>query len=402
MKSKRTARIIALVLALIMLLSIFFVVIDALIPSASANTQAEINRLKEEKREYDRQKREIQSRINDMEFEKMAQVAQKEVLDDRIILTGQEIENINEMIILYGVLIEEKELEVIEAQAMEEEQLAKYKKRVRSMEENGTITYLEILFDSTSFSDLLARWDFVGDIMRADEILYMNLIKAREETQNAKDALDATRVELEEENAQLRLRELELEDQLKQANALIESIMQTLATEQALYDEISAGAARVQQEINRKVEEQRKEEERRRLAEASRVRGTGQLRWPVPSNGTVTSGFGIRMHPVYRVNRMHNGIDVPAAHGANVVAADTGTVITSSFDSSYGHYIVINHGNGYTTLYAHLSSRRVGPGTVVLKGDVIGLIGSTGVSTGPHLHFEVAENGTRINPLKVL
>ena len=402
MKSKRTARVIALVLALVMLLSIFFIVIDALTQPASANTQAEINRLSEEKKEYDRQKREIQSRINDIEFEKMAQVAQKGVLDDRIILTGQEIESINELIDLYEVLIKEKEFEVEEAQAREDEQFAKYRRRVRDMEENGAITYLEILFDSTSFSDLLARWDFVGDIMRADETIYFNLMRAREETQLAKDALEQTKEELNEENVQLVLRSIELEEQLEQANALIDQIMQTLETEQALYDAVNAEAERTQQEINRKVDEQRREEERRRLATASRVRGTGQFRWPVPSSGNITSQFGVRMHPVFRVNRMHWGIDISASHGVNVIAADTGTVIISAFDSSYGHYVVINHGNGFTTLYAHLSSRRVGAGTVVSKGDVIGLIGSTGVSTGPHLHFEVAINGARVNPVPYL
>jgi murein DD-endopeptidase MepM/ murein hydrolase activator NlpD len=132
------------------------------------------------------------------------------------------------------------------------------------------------------------------------------------------------------------------------------------------------------------------------------VRGTGELLWPVPGHRTVTSGFGIRLHPVFRVHRQHLGIDIGAPHGARVVASDTGTVITSEYDRSYGHYIVISHGNGMTTLYAHLSSRGVRRGDVVVRGDTIGRIGSTGVSTGPHLHFEVMINGSRVNPQRHL
>jgi murein DD-endopeptidase MepM/ murein hydrolase activator NlpD len=330
----------------------------------------------------------------------MSQVAQKEVLDDRIILTGLEIESINEVIDLYHILIIEKELEVVAAQNRARSQLEIYKTRVRSMEENGIITYLEILFDSTSFSDLLARWDFIADIMRADERLFANLQAARDEAHAAQLSLNATRGELEREKVQLESREVELSEQLRGANDLIEQIMDNLESEQALYDQVTEEAEKVQNDINRLVEEQRREEERRALAEVNRVVGTGTLMWPV--NGPVTSTFGLRRHPVFGVQRMHSGIDIAAPHGTNVLASDTGTVIRSQFNSSYGHFIVINHGNGWTTLYAHLSSRHVEEGARVMRGQVIGRVGSTGISTGPHLHFEVSIGGSRVNPLRHL
>ena len=275
------------------------------------------------------------------------------------------------------------------------------------MEENGVISYLEIVFASSSFSDLLARMDFVTDIMKADERTYNDLIQAKLDTEAAEEELKRTKLEMEDEKVQLEEKQLELEGQLDEANALIETIEDNLETERELYAETRAEEDRIQAEINKKVAELEREQERLRQAQADKVRGTGTFKWPVPGYSTITSGFGIRPHPVFRVLRQHTGIDIGAPHGASVIAADTGTVITSSYNSSYGHYIVISHGNiingkNTTTLYAHLSSRGVKEGDKVIKGDVIGRVGSTGVSTGPHLHFEVSIGGERVNPQKYL
>jgi len=398
MNNRRIARIIAVILAAVMLFSIAWVVLDSVVASARV-TQAEIDALREEKRGYERRKLEIQSQINSIQFERMTELAKKQVLDDRIMLTEMEIENIINTIEFYVVLISEKEVELVEAQHREADQLDTYKRRVRDMEENGIISYLEIVFDSTSFSDLLARLDFVSDIMQADERAYNNYIAATVETEAAKEALERTMLETEEERDSLVQKRIELDEQLAEAIALIEQIEANLASETALYNEVAAEEARIQREINAKVEDLRRQEEARRIAEANRVRGSGQLMWPVPGHGSVTSGYGMRVHPVFRVLRQHLGIDIGAPHGANVVAADRGTVVTSAYNSSYGNYIVISHGNGFTTLYAHLSSRRVSETDIVNKGQVIGLIGSTGISTGPHLHFEVTQNGSRVNPM---
>ena len=401
MKSRRVARVVAVVLAFILAFSLIYSAI-ATLTAGAVPTQAEIDRLREEKREYERRKREIQSRINTIEFERMTEVAKKQVLDDRIMITGMEIDNILETIDNYVLLIAEKEVEVLIAQSLEEAQLQDFRERVRDMEENGVITYLELLFDSTGFSDMLARLDFISDIMSADERIYNRLIAARAATEAARDALKVTKEEMDEEWVLLVKKQEELEVQLEEASILIAAIQDSLEAENALYQEVADAEAAIQREINEKVEALRREEERRRIAEANRVRGTGEFRWPVPSGGTITSGFGTRLHPVYRVYRTHYGIDIAAAFGATIVASDRGTVITSAYNSSYGNYVVISHGNGRSSLYAHMSTRRVSEGDVVQKGQVIGLIGSTGVSTGPHLHFEIAVNGVRVNPVPYL
>jgi len=344
----------------------------------------------------------------------MTELTKKGVLDDRIMLTGLEIDNVNSIIAYYDILIREKEYEVYLAQGREDAQLQKYRNRVRDMEENGIISYLEIIFDSTSFSDMLARIDFVSDIMRADESAYVDLITARNETEAAKENLEMAKAEMDDEKAYLELKEAELFEQLEEAHALITKMENDIETEKQLRSMVIEEEARVQREINAKVEELRRQQEierQRRLREQQRsssgssggmnaVTGTGELMWPV--GGTVTSGFGVRRHPVFGDMRQHNGIDIHSSHGTSVVAADGGTVITSSYNSSYGNYIVISHGNGITTLYAHLSTRSVSTGTNVSKGQLVGLVGSTGISTGPHLHFEVTVNGSRVNPYSKL
>ena len=407
MNNKRFVRIVAIVLAILMLLSVAMIAISALADTrASARvTQGQIDDLRNEKRELERQKREIQSKINTIEFERMTEISKKEVLDDRIVLTGKEIDNINSIIDYYNLLIREKEYEVILAQDREDAQLEKFRNRVRDMEENGIISYLEIIFDSTSFSDMLARIDFVNDIMRADENAYINLIEARNETTAAKEELELTKTELDKEKEYLEEKEAELFEQLEEAHALIKKMEEDIETERQLRAQVIDEEARVQREINaavRELERQREIERQRRLREqqassgGGSITGSGDLMWPV--SGPITSEFGVRRHPVFGDMRQHNGIDIGVSHGTGVAAADGGSVITSTYNSSYGHYIVISHGNGITTLYAHLSVRHVNAGDSVTKGQVIGLVGSTGISTGPHLHFEVSVNGTRVNP----
>jgi len=415
MNNKRFVRIVAIVLAFIMFLSVAMIAISALADAtASARvTQGQIDSLRGQKRDLERQKREIQSQINTIEFERKAEIAKKEVLDQRIVLTGLEIDNITSIISYYDLLIREKEYEVFLAQGREDEQFDKYKSRVRNMEENGIISYLEIIFDSTSFSDMLARIDIVADIMRSDENAYKRLIDARNETVAAKDDLEDTRLEMDNEKAYLVQKEEELYEQLEEAHALILQMESHIETQKELQAIVVDQEAKVQREINAAVAElarQQELERQRRLREQQRaggsggggvaVTGTGELQRPV--SGPVTSEFGVRRHPVFGDMRQHNGVDFQAPHGASVVAADSGTVITSTYNSSYGNYVVVAHGGGVTTLYAHLSSRSVSVGDSVSKGQQVGLVGSTGISTGPHLHFEVSVGGSRINPMTKL
>lgn len=361
-------------------------------------TMDEINDLKDEAAEIAAEKDEIQDKIDAAEDERFAILAKKRVLDEQIELTKAEIANIEEQIALYEQLIEEKELEVQEAQRREDEQLALYKERVRKMEEAGSISYLSVIFDAASFSDLLARLDFVFEVMNYDEELYHDYIKAKEETQRAKEELEATKAELEATKADLEEKKAELEEQRAQADAYIAQLESTLEGYEALYAEADAAEAEIWAEVDRLIAEY--EAEQKRLEEErNKGSGSGTFMWPAPASKWVTSPFGWRVHPVYGTWKHHNGIDIGAYWGSNIVAADSGRVVSAYYDWSYGNFVMIDHGNGFVTLYAHMETLYVSAGQNVAKGEVLGLCGSTGTSTGAHLHFEVRLNGSFVDPL---
>lgn len=377
-------------MAAIMALSVLYVVVGSF--AAEAVTQGQIDDLKKQQQEIEKKKQEIQSEINSLEYEQSTTLAKKSVLDDQIMYTQDEIANITEQIATYTLLIIEKEQEVVEAQVNEDSQWDMYKVRLRSMEEHGTISYIAVIFNANSFADLLSRIDVVGEVMRSDERLYEQLKQAKEETIVAKESLEVSKADKEADALQLEDKQDELNIQLEQADALLAEIEANIDLAMDLYELEQVESQSIQAEINQKVEELKKQQQS--------VVGTGTLVWPTPSSYLVTSEFGRRWHPIYHKFRMHAGIDIGARYGTNCLASDGGTVITSKYSSSYGNYIVISHGGGVTTLYAHLSSRLVSVGDNVSQGDLIGKIGSTGASTGAHLHFEVSVNGTRVNPLQ--
>ncbi len=389
MAKKKFIRIVAVIMAILMALSVLYVVVGSF--SASAVTQAEIDALKKKQQEIEIKQAEIQSKINSFEYEQATALAKKSVLDDQINYTQEEIDNLTEQIATYDQLIADKEQEYQEMQQHEEEQWQLFKDRIRVMEENGSISYISVIFNASSYADLLSRIADVGEIMESDERLYDQLKQAKEDTLAAKETLEVTQQEQEVEKENMQALQEEQTLQLAEADELLQEIENNLETERELYQQESDEYNAVQKEINQKVEELKKQQS---------VTGTGTLIWPTPSCNYVTSVFGMRMHPIYNELRMHTGIDIGASYGASVVASDSGTVITSKYSSGYGNYIVISHGNGVTTLYAHLSSRLVAVGDDVTQGQVIGKIGSTGASTGPHLHYEVSVNGTRVNPLQ--
>ena len=370
----------------------------------SANA-ASISSLESKKSAIKQQRDEISAKINSLEFEQMTTLAQKEVLDEQVMLTQNEIAAITEQIEEYKVLIKEKQAEVAEARERENAQWELYLERIRSMEEQGVISYFEILFGASSFSDFLSRVDFVSEVIQYDEVIYQNYVDARNATIAAQVKLTEAKHEQEMKKVELDAAEAELEEQVAEAAAVLAKLENDIAASEALYAQLREEENRIQNQINELVASQNAANNSSSGGSSSggsssggSVVGTGSLMWPATSK-LVTSQFGGRNAPTAGASTNHKGIDIGAGYGTKVSAADSGTVIMAQYNGGYGNCVVINHGNGMTTLYGHMSQINVSVGQSVSKGDSVGLVGSTGVSSGPHLHFEVSVNGSRVNPL---
>lgn len=223
-----------------------------------------------------------------------------------------------------------------------------------------------------------------------ESLIAQNIIKENR-TQSDDDELEQMNIGLEIELRQLGLWQTKLEVHLVRASTIISQLMESLDDEIELYDMITAEADLIQQNINAAVAEA--------ANQAEALMDTDSLIWPIQCGYIVSRHFGSRLHPVFGVQRMHSGIDILAGHGENIISAYGGMVIVSGYNLVYGLYVVIYHGNGIATLYAHMSRCFVDIWQIVEKGDVIGQVGSTGISTGPHLHFEIFVDGSRQDPL---
>ena len=243
---------------------------------------------------------------------------------------------------------------------------------------------------------MLSRLDAINELMDSDQAVIDRLQALQEEIRTKQAALEEQKTGVESAKAELLQKKSELEDQRAEAIALVKEIDDNQAEYQATVDQIKADERRIEQQVK---EMQKKLEEEMAAQGKDYNTNPGGYIWPVDSR-YITSTVGGRTSPGGIGSTNHKGTDIGrVGYTSPVYASKAGTVIISQKSSSYGNYIVISHGSGNTTLYAHLSSRKVSVGDVVQQGQVIGITGSTGHSTGPHLHFEITENGVRINPL---
>lgn len=401
MKRKTAKSVLCILLVLVLILSL----VSVLAPmSAGAVSQSEIDALEAKRDQLKEQQKSQQQNISDLQSKQASILEQKTALDQENELAMQEIAVVEEQITVYDGLIDDKTVELDAAKAEEEEQAVRFRSRVRELEENGKMSYIAILLESKSLSDLLARMDMIGEIIAYDKKVEDELIAAREKVEDAKQELEDARSEQEEKRSELETQKAALEEKIASAAAMIADLQSDIDAAKKAEDEFDAAMKSVQAQIDQQVAALRQQEQQQQQQNPSynpgtAVGATGSMMWPCPSCHYITSPFGWRYHPIYHENRYHSGVDIGASYGATIVAADGGTVITSGYVSGYGECIVINHGNGLTTLYGHMSSRVVSVGQSVSKGQTIGYVGSTGNSTGPHLHWEVTVNGQRVNPL---
>ena len=416
MRKRKTRAALSVFTALLLTVVLTVGVLPA---QAFAVTQGEIDQLEKEKEEIEEKISEKQAVVDELEAQHASALERKKAMDERNEFTIRQIEINDKQIALYDELIEEKGEEVEEAKRLEEEQLERWQKRVRAMEENGSANILAMLLNVNSLGEFLTVIDDIGEIMKSDKMLEEAYIEARRNTEQVKADYEEYRGRLEEKKAELNAEKEELEKQLEEAEKLIEEILNDLDAESGELEELIQAEEQAQAVIDAKVaelEEQRRQEEearRRREEEQSGgdtgtgsggdsgnggssggggggAVGSGSFWWPV-SCTYITSVVGYRYHPISGEWKYHSGMDIGCQYGDAVSASDSGTVSLAGWNGGYGNCIIIDHGNGYYTLYGHLSSIGVSVGQTVSQGQYIGAVGSTGVSTGPHLHFEIRD-----------
>ena len=364
--------------------------------TASAVTQADIDKLKKESNALANKKSSVTKELNALKKDKANTLQRKALLDQQIALISDEIANTEAQIAQYEELIDETERELTEAQAQEADQYELFCKRVRAMEERGTVSYWSVLFQAASFEELLGALDFISEVMEADQRVIDDLRVLQEQIAAKQQTLETSLAEQQSAKDELAAKNSELRSQRTEATDLIKEMEENESDYQDVLAEIEAEEEKTQKEIVRLSKEL--------AAQQGNTKVTyGGYIWPVTTSKRITSPFGRRNTGISGASTNHRGIDIGGVYySSTVYAAKAGTVIISTRNSVRGEYIVISHGSGNTTTYQHLSKRSVSVGTVVKQGQAIGVTGSSGVGSGPHLHFEITENGQLIDPLKYL
>ncbi len=391
MMKKKTVRLISCIVAGILVIAMLASMLaSGLVYAAAAEDDADEASLKDQLSQLEEQKSAVQERIADLTAQANDVQATREALQQEIDLTKQEITTVEQYIerLQQQIDVKTTELEAAEkALAEKEEQFAQ---TVRTTYEQGDVSYLEVVLNASSFSDLLTRMEIVSAIMEDNQKTVDEYTAAKEDIEQKRDDLQDTQDEQKDYQENLSYKVDDLAASEAEQAALQESLEAYKAESEAEYDRIASEMQDVSNQIAALSAQA--------AANGSVPMGDGTLIWPTPSCTTTNSAYGYRVHPIYGTVKFHAGEDIPAGYGAEILAAASGTVVTAGWVSGYGNYTVIDHGGGLMTAYGHQSSFAVSVGDVVTQGQVIGYVGSTGNSTGPHLHFEVYVNGATVDP----
>lgn len=332
------------------------------------------------------QRTQQQNNLNQTSRAEKTILGQVESIEQDTIRTQQDIDKLEVRI----KNLQDK-IDVLEAQIkIEQEELDRQTdilaERLVVIYEQGDSSYLEVLLGANDVKDLITRVDMLTTIIDQDQDLIDEISRRKLALDNKKADLDVQQKELLAAKTTLEEKKQQLAVQLQEKKDVLSSIQQEKEKYAQAIRELEQASAQAEAMIQK-------------LQGSSGVRqGTGSYTWPTPGYSNITSPYGMRYHPILKTNKLHTGIDIGAPSGAKIVAADGGSVIFSGWLGAYGNAIIVDHGAGISTLYGHLSSCSVGVGAKVSQGQTIGKVGSTGWSTGPHLHFEVRKNGSAVNP----
>lgn len=407
-KKKLMVSILAGFLALILVLGLVAGVLPQFVQGASlSELQQQLNDLKSQKKEIDKEIKGLKSQLSDNLNDMKAIVKQKNTIDQEIFMLHEQTNNLNEQIATYVLLIADKQEELDEARSRLAELNTKNKERIRAMEENGNVSYWSVLFKANSFADLLDRLNMVNQIAAADRRRLKEMSEASKLVEEAKLVLEEEKLALEESKAELVATEKELEGRRAEADKLLAELIATGEEYEALLDEAEEAAADLKDDISDAQDAYNDKKKEQEAANKPSSGGSNTATnapssdgsWKVPCKyKRVSSAYGWRIHPVYGYKKFHYGVDLAASSGTPIVASRAGTVTVAKYSSSAGYYVTLDHGDGFSSQYMHMTHYIVKKGQKVAAGEVIGYVGSTGASTGPHLHFSILYKGSHVNP----
>jgi len=431
---KRLVSVLAGIMAAVMLLTLILGLLPTPASAASSSEiRKQINKQKEEKEAIKGKIEEVQAQYEENENEIVNIIAKKNVIDQEIQLLTTELININEQITAFNVLIADKQDELDNAEDYYNTLSGENKVRIRTMEEEGTLSYWEVLFKANSFSDLLDRLNMVEEITASDNRRLKQLSEAADQVEVAQQELELEKADLAETKKEMDATQAQLDAKRAEAEALLQELLEKADDLEALEEEFERQEEEFLKQIAAKEEEY--DEAKQREWEAymatyvppttappatstNNSSGTasggnsgsggssgsgggsyGGGGWVRPCSYTsITSPFGQRVSPTTGASTYHQGVDLDTGTGWNVVAARAGIVTIAGWGNAAGNYVQIDHGDGFRSIYMHLSSISVRSGQIVSAGQLIGLTGSTGVTTGDHLHFGISYNGVYVNP----
>ncbi|MBR5125136.1 MAG: peptidoglycan DD-metalloendopeptidase family protein [Oscillospiraceae bacterium] len=401
MKRKSLTSLLSLILAAVLMIQVFPASVQA--KKSSKEIQEELNGLKAENKEIQAQINAIQRQYDANASEIQNLVNQKNAVDQEIGLLSIQIENLNSQITAYSQLIADSQDELDIAQFLLNGLNEKHKLRIRAMEEEGTVSYWEVIFEASSFTDMLDRINMMQEIAAADQNRLEEMRQAAADVVSAQEQMQRGKQELEASNLELIDSQAALEEKRTESDGLLRELAKKQDEFQVMLDE----SEELQDDLMRSIAKKEKElstakyEEKLAAQAAAGGAPKSDATWTTPVSGyTLTSPFGMRKHPVLGINRMHNGVDMACAQGTPIYATRAGKVTTASYQAGgAGYYVSINHQDGFSSIYMHMTHFVVSAGQTVSQGQVIGYVGSTGISTGPHLHFGISYAGSYVNPL---
>ena len=399
-KKRCVGRILPLVLALVMAVSCLPMSGRA---ASSREIQEQIDALEEKSAAIQKEINAIQGQYNSNYRDMQDMVAQKESIDQELTLLNSKVETTNQQISAYSQLIADTQEELEDAQLELRQLSEQHRQRVRVMEEQGNLTYWEVIFQANSFIDLLDRLTMVEEINAADR-------KRIQQMRIAADIVSATQLNLETEKSSLEQTRVQLaedEEALAEKRKQSDELLHELEKKAEEFELLLAKSEELQEELMQQIAAKEKDLEEAKYDEyLAKLALQGEnppssATWITPVSGwRLSSPFGMRKHPVLGYSRMHNGIDMACAQGTPIYATRAGKVTRVAYQAGgAGNYVSINHLDGFASIYMHMTHYVVSAGQTVSQGQLIGYVGSTGISTGPHLHFGVSYAGTYVNPL---